>query len=75
MKGIFVSHLDEFQLSENLWVNNSKVIVYRLIEDQVVDDTVDLLSYCSDLIDTVDIDVLKKLVNFLNCWHLLDDVS
>ena len=41
----------------------------------MVDKTVDLFSNCSDLVNSIDIDVFKELVNLINGWHFLNDVS
>lgn len=71
MQGVLVSQLDESQLSEDLGVHDSQVIVDSLIENHVIDHRVDLLSDGSDPLDTVDIDVLQELVYLVMSEDLL----
>ena len=63
MKCILISHLKQLQLSQNLTVHNPKVVIDGLIEYHVVDDLVDLFANCSNLFDTILIDVLQKSVD------------
>lgn len=72
LQSIFVSHLDKSALSQDLRVNNSEVIVDGLIENHVVHELVYLLSDRSDFLDSVDIDILKQLVNLVVLRYLLD---
>ena len=74
--GILVSQLDEPELSQNLCINDSEVIINCLVEDHVVDMGVDDLTDCSNSLDTVYIDVLEHLVNSLRLiLELVDQCS
>ena len=75
LKGIIVSHLDKFQLTENLSVNDSQVIIYSLVEDHMIYYSVDLVTNCSESFDTIDINVLQKSINFLVIVNFMDESS
>jgi hypothetical protein len=64
--------LDEPALSQDLGVDNSEVIVHGLIEYHMVNKLVDLLSNCSDLFNTVDINEFEQLVDLLMAMNLVD---
>ena len=57
LESIFISHLDEPQLSEDLSVHDSQVIVNSLIEDHVVNDGVNLFTHSSDPLYSVNVNV------------------
>ena len=75
VKCIFVSHLNEFKLSHDLWVNNPEFIINTLIKYHVIDDTVDLFAYCSDPCDSIFVNILKQFVYFWNWLHLVYNIS
>ena len=58
LQGVFVSQLDELELSQDLGVDDSQIIIDGLVEDHVIYMSVDLFSDCSNPFNTVDIDVL-----------------
>lgn len=70
MQGIFVSELNELQLSHNLRKDNSEIVIYSLIEGHVVNVGVDALSNSSDSFDSMRVNVIKKLV--YSYWSILN---
>ena len=58
MSGINIPKLNELQKSKNLGVDNSEFVIDGLIENHVVDETVDLLSVSSQPLNSVSIDIL-----------------
>ena len=70
---ILVSQLDEPELSQNLCIHDSEVIVNCLVEDHVVNVGVDDLTNCSDSLDAVYINILEHLIDPL--WLILELVN
>jgi len=58
MNCILVSELKEFDVSHDLIIHNSKVIINCLVEDHVIDKLLDLLSFSSDSLNAIDVNVL-----------------
>jgi hypothetical protein len=58
VSGINIPKLNELQKSKNLGVDNSEFVIDGLIENHVVDETVDLLSVSSQPLNSVSIDIL-----------------
>jgi len=75
MDSISVSELKELDVSHDLIVNNSKIIVNGLIEDHVVNELLDLFSFGSDSLDSIHINVLQQLINPLVAVDLLNEGS
>lgn len=75
MNGILVSQLDVLEVPHDLHVDDSKVIVDGLVENHVINQLLDLLSLGSDSLNSIDVDVLKKLVNLLMIMDLVNQGS
>jgi len=75
MNCIFVSQLHEFYVSHYLVINNSKIIIYSLIEHHMINYLLYLLSFCSDSLDPIYINVFKQFVNLVQSSSLLDQLS
>ena len=60
---ILISQLDEPELSQNLCIHDSEVIINCLVEDHVVNMSIDDLTNCSNSLDTVYINILQHLIN------------
>ena len=75
MKCILISHLKKLQLSKNLTIHNPKVVINGLIENHVVDHLVDLLANCSDLFDSILIDVLEETVDLFVGVDFVDEFT
>jgi len=75
MDSISVSELKELDVSHDLIVDNSKIIVNGLIEDHVVNELLDLFSFGSDSLDSIHINVLQQLINPLVAVDLLNEGS
>lgn len=70
---ILISQLDEPELSQNLCIHDSEVIINCLVEDHVVNMSIDDLTNCSNSLDTVYINILQHLINPL--WLILELVN
>ena len=71
--GINISHLNESKLSKDLGVDDSEVVVYGLVEDHVVDKTINLLTNGPYLFNIILLNKLKKLSYLINHWHFVND--
>ena len=75
MDSVFISELDELNVSHDLHVNNSKIIINSLIKHHMINQRLDLLSFCPDPLDSININVLKQLVNLLVAVDFVNQCS
>jgi hypothetical protein len=75
MNSILISELDPFDVSHDLIINDSKIIINCLIEDNMIDKLLNLFSFCSDSLDTIYINVFQKFINLIVAMDLLDQCS
>lgn len=71
--GILVSQLDEPELSQNLCIHDSEIIVNGLVEDHMIDMSINDFSNGPDSLNTININILKHLINPL--WLILELVD
>ena len=75
MKCVRISHLKESQLSKDLAVYNSKIIIDSLVEDHMVNNLIDLFSNCSNLFNTILVNVFKKFINLIVSGDFLNKIT
>jgi hypothetical protein len=63
------------QLSQDLAVHDSEVIVDSLVENHVINNLIDLFSNCSDLVDSFLINLLQQSVDLFIIFNLIDQVT
>ena len=72
MDSIFVSELEKFDVSHDLHVDNSKIIINSLVEYHMINKLLDLFPFSSDSLDAVHVNVLKQLVNLLVTMYFMN---
>jgi len=73
---IGVSELNDTELSQNLSKDNSELIINGLVENHMVNESIDCFSNSSQSFNTVNIDMLEELIDL--SWtirHLLNQGS
>ena len=64
MLGVTISELDSTKLAKDLSIHNSKIIINCLVEHHMVHESINLFTNCTESLYAIDINVLKKFVNF-----------